>query len=182
VRFSLTFLVVFSLMSPLAVLACDGKKNFKEGMKYEEAEQWDQAAEAFALAVTENPKNPEYRLHLQRALFNASQLYMKKGRIAADEKDFQGAYIAFRKAYAYDPVNELAKSEMARMIRLQEEANKAESDAKPTASAGKVQLVPTGYNARPAATDVQMPQRIEKLRDIPFPGGVDLQYIVKELA
>ena len=27
-----------------------------------------------------------------------------------------------------------------------------------------------------------MPQRIEKLRDIPFPGGVDLQYIVKELA
>jgi general secretion pathway protein D len=169
-------------MSPLAVLAGDGKKNFKEGIKYEEAEQWDQAAEAFALAVTENPKNPEYRLHLQRALFNASQLYMKKGRIAADEKDFQGAYIAFRKAYAYDPVNELAKSEMARMIRLQEEANKAESDAKPTASAGKVQLVPTGYNARPAATDVQMPQRIEKLRDIPFPGGVDLQYIVKELA
>jgi general secretion pathway protein D len=77
VRFSLTFLVLFSLMSPLAVLAGDGKKNFKEGIKYEEAEQWDQAAEAFALAVTENPKNPEYRLHLQRALFNASQLYMK---------------------------------------------------------------------------------------------------------
>ena len=166
----------------MAALALgDGKKNFKAGMKFEESEQWDQAAEAFALAVTENPKNPEYRLHLQRALFNASQLYMKKGRIAADEKDFQGAYIAYRKAYAYDPVNELAKAEMARMVRLQEEANKAESERKPDATTGKVKLVPTGYTQQPAA-DVQIPQRIEKLRDVPFPGGVDLQYIVKELA
>lgn len=170
------------MLSPAAVLAAgDGKKNFKAGMKFEESEQWDQAAESFALAVTENPKNPEYRLHLQRSLFNASQLYMKKGRIAADEKDYQGAYIAFRKAYAYDPVNELAKSEMSRMIRLQEEANKAESESRPDATTGKVKLIPTGYNAQPAA-DVQIPQRIEKLRDIPFPGGVDLQYIVKELA
>ena len=101
------------MLSPAAVLAMgDGKKHFKTGMKHEDAEQWDQAAEAFALAVTENPKNPEYRLHLVRSLFNASQMFMKKGRTAAEEKDYEGAYIAFRKAYAYDPVNELAKSEM----------------------------------------------------------------------
>lgn len=181
-RFSLTLILVFAMMSPAAVLAMgDGKKNFKAGMKFEESEQWDQAAEAFALAVTESPKNPEYRLHLQRALFNASQLYMKKGRIAADEKDYQGAYIAFRKAYAYDPVNELAKSEMARMIRLQGEAEKSESEGKTNAAAGKVKLVPTAYAAQPVP-DAQIPQRIEKLRDVPFPGGVDLQYIVKELA
>ena len=180
-RISLTLVLVFSMMSPVAALAGgDGKKNFKAGMKFEESEQWDQAAEAFALAVSENPKNPEYRLHLQRSLFNASQLYMKKGRIAADEKDYQGAYIAFRKAYAYDPVNELAKSEMARMVRLQEEANKASAEGR-TESTGKVKLVPTGYNV-PQPADVQIPQRIEKLRDVPFPGGVDLQYIVKELA
>src|SRR5215218_5633963 len=173
VRISLTLLLVFSMMSPVAVLAAgDGKKNFKEGMKAENAELWDQAAESFALAVTDDPKNPEYRLHLQRALFNASQLYMKKGRIAADEKDYQGAYVAFRKAYAYDGVNELAKSEMARMIRLQEEANKAASEPKADATAGKVKLVPTGYTPQ-AAADTQIPQRIEKLRDIPFPGGVD---------
>lgn len=183
IRFSLSLLLVFSMMSPVAVLAAgDGKKQFKVGMKHEDAEQWDQAAEAFALAVSDNPKNPEYRLHLQRALFNASQMYMKKGRVAADEKDFQGAFIAFRKAYAYDPVNELAKSEMARMIRLQEETLKAEEDSKTDGSAGKVKLVPTGFNSRQAPTDIQIPQRIEKLRDVPFPGGVDLQYIVKELA
>ncbi len=169
------------MLSPMAVPAMgDGKKYFKEGVKQEDAEVWDKAAESFALAVTESPKNPEYRLHLQRALFNASQMFMKKGRIAAEEKDYQGAFIAFRKAYGFDPVNELAKSEMARMIRLQEDVNRSESEGK-TSSAGGVKLVPTGYTARPA-TDIQLPLRVEKLRDVPFPGGVDLQYIVKELA
>lgn len=182
VRFSLSLLLVLSMMSPVAVLAIgDGKKHFKAGMKHEVAEEWDKAVEEFAAAATENPKNPEYRLHLQRALFNASQMFMKKGNTAAAEKDYAGAYVAFRKAYAYDPVNELAKSEMARMVRLQEAVQKGEDpDSKPDSS-GKVRLVPTSYNAQ-SSTDTQIPQRLEKMRDVPFPGGVDLQYIVKELA
>jgi general secretion pathway protein D len=180
-RFSLGLLLILSLMSPTAVVAMgDGKKHFRQGMKHEAAEEWDKAVEEFAVAVTENPKNPEYRLHLQRSLFNASQMYMRKGNTAAQEKDYQGAYIAYRKAYAYDPVNELAKSEMARMVRMQEALQKGEDPAK-TDENGKLKLVPTSYNS-PATPDIQIPQRLEKMRDVPFPGGVDLQYIVKELA
>ena len=183
VRFSLTFLLVFSMLSPMAVLAMgDGKKHFKNGMKAEAAEQWDQAAEAFALAVTEDPKNPEYRLHLMRSLFNASQMYMKKGRTAANEKDYEGAYIAFRKAYAFDPVNELAKSEMARMVRLQQEVVDGAKPENKTADNGKVKLVQTAYDAQKAVPDGAVPQKLEVLRQVPFPGGVDLQTIVKELA
>ncbi|HEX6126749.1 MAG TPA: secretin N-terminal domain-containing protein [Pyrinomonadaceae bacterium] len=182
-RFSLSLLLVLSLMSPMATLAFgDGKKHFKQGMRHEVAEEWDKAVEEFAAAVNENPKNPEYRLHLQRALFNASQMYMKKGNTAAQEKDYQAAYMAFRKAYAYDPVNELAKAEMARMVRMQEALQKGEDPAPKADDNGKVKLVPTSFNAQPAAPDFQMPQRLEKMRDVPFPGGVDLQYIVKELA
>src|SRR5688500_3471114 len=104
-RFSLSRMLIVSLMLPPALMSMgDGKKHCKQGMKHEVAEEWDKAVEEFALAVNENPKNPEYRLHLQRSLFNASQMYMKKGNAAAQEKDFQGAYIAYRKAYAYDPV------------------------------------------------------------------------------
>jgi general secretion pathway protein D len=180
-RFSLSLLLILSLMSPVAILAVgDGKKHFNKGMKHEIAEEWDQAVEEFAVAVTENPKNPEYKLHLQRALFNASQMYMKKGTTAAQQKDYESAYNAFRKAYAYDPVNELAKSEMARMIRMQEAMQKGEDPEAKTDENGRVKLVPTSYNAQ--APDTQIPQRLEKMRDVPFPGGVDLQYIVKELA
>jgi len=173
-------LILLCLLSPTAALAFgDGKKFFKEGMKHESAKEWDKAAEAFAKAVADNPRNPEYQLHLHRCLFEASQMYMKKGRAQAEEKDYAGAYTFFRKAYAFDPVNELAKSEMARMVRLQEELLKGgDSDAKTT---GDAKFVQTGLNSRPA-DDVKLPQKFEKLRDVPFPGGVDLQFIVKELA
>ncbi|MEO5859121.1 MAG: secretin N-terminal domain-containing protein [Pyrinomonadaceae bacterium] len=174
----LSFLLLLCLLSPTAALAYgDGKKFFKEGMKHEIAEQWDKAAEEFAKAVGESPKNPEYRLHLQRSLFEASQMYMKLGRTKADEKDFAGAYTYFRKAYAFDPVNELAKSEMARMVRMQEGLVKGEGKDPKTDS--HVKFTQTGYNP---ADDPKMPQKFEKLRDIPFPSGVNLPFIVKELA
>lgn len=173
-------LILLCLLSPTAALAFgDGKKFFKEGMKHEIAEEWDKAAEAFAKAVAEKPRNPEYRLHLQRSLFEASQMYMKKGRNAAEQKDFAGAYMYFRKAYAFDPVNELANSEMARMVRLQEEVVK-NGDADPK-STGDVKFVQTGLDAS-RQDDVKLPQKFEKLRDVPFPNGVPLPFIIKELA
>src|SRR5215204_560804 len=104
IRFVLSFLLVFSMLSPLSVLAMgDGKKYFKEGMRAEAAEDWDKAAEQFALAIVDNPKNGEYRLHYVRATFNASQMYIRKGNTFAAEKNYDAAYNAYRKSYAYDP-------------------------------------------------------------------------------
>ncbi len=166
------------MLSPVAAIASiDGKKHFSAGQKFEAAEQWDKAAEEFALAVSDSPKNPEYRLHLARALFNASQMYMKKGEIAANEKDYETAYDAFRRAYAFDPTNELAKSEMDRMVRLQKEATES-TDKKNDPN--KVKLVKTAYV--PANPDTKIPQKLEKWRDVSFPSGVDLQFIIKDLA
>ncbi|MBA2605983.1 MAG: hypothetical protein H0U96_03825, partial [Acidobacteria bacterium] len=181
-RFSITLLLLLSLLSPTAVLAGgDGKKHFKEGMKAEIAEQWDKAVEEFALAVVDDPKNPEYRLHYQRSIFMASQMYMKRGTNLAEQKDYAGGYLAFRKAYAYDPTNELAQSEMERMLRLQKSLEGGENFDAKTNSSGDVKLVPTGYQKQDPRDDL-VPQRLEKYQDVPFPGGVDLQYLIKELA
>jgi general secretion pathway protein D len=185
VRFSITLFLLFALLSPTVILAGEkeAKKHFKVGMKAEVAEQWDKAAEEFALAVVEDPANPEYRLHYQRALFNASQMYIKKGTAQANEKDYAGAYEAFRKAYAYDPTNELAKSEMERMLRLQRGIENGDKPEETTADAnGTVRLVPTGYQKPTSPQDNIIPQKLEKLRDVPFPSGVNLEYIIKELA
>ena len=181
-RFSITLVLLLALLSPTIALAGgDGKKHFKEGMKAENAEQWDKAVEEFALAVVDDPKNPEYRLHYQRSIFNASQMYMKRGTSLAEQKDYAGGYLAFRKAYAYDPTNQLAESEMERMLRLQKSLDGGENlDAK-TNSGGDVRLVPTGYQKQDPRDDL-VPQRLEKYQDVPFPGGVDLQYLIKELA
>src|SRR6185436_217064 len=88
-------------------------------MDYEKQQQWDKAAQEYTLAVAADPSNMEYQMHFRRASFNASQTYMQQGRSLSERGDFVGAYNAFRQAYGYDPVNELAVSEMERMLRLQ---------------------------------------------------------------
>ena len=118
-RVFVSLLLTFCLLAlPLTTFA-KGDKHFKEGMRFEAALQWEKAAQEFTLAVAADPSNLEYQLHFRRASFNASQSYMQQGRALAEQRDFVGAYNAFRQAYGYDPVNELAVSEMDRMLRLQ---------------------------------------------------------------
>src|SRR5436190_23460306 len=115
VQFLISLLLLLTMLSPTAVFAFGGdgaKDHFNAGMKHEAAEEWDKAVEDFALAVSASPKNPEYRLHLTRSLFNASQMFIKKGTMLAKENNYEEAYMAFRRAYSFDPTNELAKSEM----------------------------------------------------------------------
>ena len=120
VRTLISFVLAACVLSlPMTVFAKKGEKNFKRGMDYELSQQWDKAAQEFTLAVAADPSNMEYQLHFRRASFNASQTYMQQGRSLSERGDFVGAYNAFRQAYGYDPVNELAVSEMSRMLRLQ---------------------------------------------------------------
>src|SRR2546421_9771475 len=107
------------LFAPIAALAKKGEKNYNRGVDYERMQQWERAAQEFALAVAANPADIEYQLHYRRAVFNASQRFMEQGRSLAEQGDYAGAYNAFRMAYGYDPINELAASEMERMLRLQ---------------------------------------------------------------
>ncbi|HEU4873069.1 MAG TPA: secretin N-terminal domain-containing protein [Pyrinomonadaceae bacterium] len=119
-RTLISLLLAVSLLAlPITAFAKKGEKNFKRGMDYEAQQQWDKAAQEFTLAVAADPSNMEYQLHFRRASFNASQTYMQQGRSLSERGDFVGAYNAFRQAYGYDPVNELAVSEMERMLRLQ---------------------------------------------------------------
>ena len=52
-------------------------------------------------------------------------MFMQQGRALAEQRDYVGAYNAFRQAFGYDPVNQLAVSEMERMLRLQDVKNGA---------------------------------------------------------
>src|SRR5918912_2903951 len=114
--------VVFCLLAtPLVALAKKGEKNYNRGVEYERMQQWERAAQEFALAVAASPSDIEYQLHYRRAVFNASQRFMEQGRELANQGDYAGAYNAFRQAYGYDPINELAAAEMERMLRLQRE-------------------------------------------------------------
>jgi len=119
-RTLISFVLAFSILAvPMTAFAKKGDKNFKRGMDYERAQQWDKAAQEFTLALAADPSDVNYQLHFRRAAFNASQTFMQQGRSLAERGDYVGAFNSFRQAYGYDSVNELAVSEMDRMLRLQ---------------------------------------------------------------
>ena len=180
------------LASPAAAWSGKGQKNYKQGLQYEAAQQWEKAAEEFTLAVAAEPANSEYQLHLRRALFNASQAFSQQGAALLERGDYLGAYNAFRRAYGYDPANELARSLMERAFRLQTSKDDAEKPAAAPAAQQPRQptahLQPTAYTA-PAAhlrafdgrpEETLPPARNEQLQTIQY--GGDLEKFIKYLA
>ncbi|HWS89774.1 MAG TPA: secretin N-terminal domain-containing protein [Pyrinomonadaceae bacterium] len=167
------------LAAPVGVLAKKGEKNYNRGLEYEKAQQWEKAAQEFALAVAAAPNDTEYQLHYRRAVFNASQNYMTKGRAMADQGDYIGAYNAYRQAYGLDPVNDLAAQEMDRMLRLQREKEGKENPrTSPTSYRGPAGTVPVPSSADGQADGI--PARSEQLQNIQWNG--DLEGFIRKLA
>ncbi len=181
-RIPLSLLLAFCiLLMPVAVLAKKGEKNFKAGLRYEAAQQWEKAAQEFTLAVASDPSNVDYQLHFRRASFNASQSYMQQGRALAEQRDFVGAYNAFRQAYGYDAVNELAVSEMERMLHLQrvkEGTNGGNGVPAKTGEPQEANQATPGGQAQEA--NLPPPRTPEVLRVVTFNG--DLKSYIRTLA
>ncbi|MBA2731764.1 MAG: STN domain-containing protein, partial [Acidobacteria bacterium] len=188
-----SLVVIFCLLAaPMTAFAKKGEKNYKQGLRYEAAQQWEKAAQEFTLAVAADPSNIEYQLHYRRAVFNASQTYMQQGRALAEQRDYIGGYNAFRQAYGYDPVNELALSEMERMLRLQREktGEVGAGDGGNGKGAKVTQLSDRqqgtgGTPAEPGAADTARqqetlpPSRADQLRVIKYNG--DLKSLIRNL-
>jgi general secretion pathway protein D len=180
-----TLLISFCLLiAPVATFAKKGDQHYKKGLQYEAAQQWEKAAQEFTLAVAADPSSMEYQLHFRRASFNASQMYMQQGRALAEQRDYVGAYNSFRQAFGFDPVNELAVSEMERMLRLQsvkEGTNGSGSGAANGSKSSELQdsssIVPLSGQAQEAAPP---PAHTEQLRIISYSG--DLKAFIRSLA
>ena len=174
-------MVVCLLALPVSAFGKKGKEHFDRGMKFEEAQQWEKAAQEFTLAIAADPHNVDYQLHYRRAVFNASQSFMQQGRSLAEQRDYVGAYNAFRQAFGYDPVNQLAVSEMERMLRLQEV-----KEGRPPSAAGSDAGATAGTGATPPGSSTTRPQEAlpppkpEQVRVITYNG--DLKPFIRTLA
>ena len=183
-RTLISFVLALSILAvPMTAFAKKGEKNFKRGMDYERSQQWDKAAQEFTLAVAADPSNMEYQLHFRRASFNASQTYMQQGRSLAERGDYVGAYNAFRQAYGYDAVNELAVSEMERMLRLQavkEGRTPASGNGNGNGHGLTRGEVPESGNMTPTSGQEFVSPRETQLRIINYTG--DLKALIRSLA
>lgn len=176
----LSWLLTLSLIlsSGSLVIFADGKsgkKSFKEGVKHEDLQQWDLAAQQFALAVAAEPGNPEYKLHYLKALQNASLMFIKRGDELAKQGDYASAYNAFRQALGYDPSNEMASLKMRNMLTIQKDQALGE---------GGYTYDPKSGNIKPINNIVKVaakPKSRDLVQDIIFK-DIEFKDCVKNLA
>ena len=109
---------------------------------------------------------------------------MQQGRALAEQRDYVGAYNAFRQAFGYDPVNQLAVSEMERMLRLEQvKQGGAVSTSQADGSDKNQSTDGAGTPPQPSQTRAQepdVPARLEPQRVINFSG--DLKQFVRQYA
>jgi general secretion pathway protein D len=183
------FLVLCLLAPAASGFGSKGEKNYKRGLEFETAQQWEKAVEEFALAVAAQPSNAEYQLHYRRSVFNASQVFMQQGATLLERGDYLGAYNSFRRAYGYDAANELARSMMERALKLQMgKDGPAEGDPDQKNVASTAAFAPAAF--RPGANgggapakgndDALAPTRAEQLQVITYSG--DLEDFIKLIA
>jgi general secretion pathway protein D len=178
-------IVTCLLAMPVTAFGKKGRDHYDNGMKYELAQQWEKAAQEFTLALAADPSNVDYQLHYRRAVFNASQMFMQQGRSLAEQRDYIGAYNAFRQAFGYDPVNQLAVSEMERMLRLQEvkEGGRKPPTAGGDGASGADQADGGGSPSAPSNARPQEPVATQKpeIRVVIY-NNVDLKNVIRSLA
>src|SRR6266536_1799751 len=143
---ALTLAICLSLPSTCFAGGKAGKKNFKEGVVYETAEQWDLAAQQYALAVAAEPDNAEYRLRLLRAMQMASLMFAARGDLLEAKGDYAGAYNAYARAFIYDRANETTRIKMSRMIEQQKSRDGMSASAR---------YNPRNGNLAPVSNEIQ---------------------------
>ncbi len=174
--FALFLSTCLSMPSTAYAIGKAGKKHFKEGNKYESAEQWDLAAERYALAVVDESDNAEYKLRLLRSMQMASLMFAARGDALAVKMDYAGAYSAYARAANFDPTNESMRVKMVRMLE-QQKAQVSGTEA-------------TSYNPRtgnliPTSNEIRTPtrpNRSEVMQKIEYKEGTSLKLVLDSMA
>lgn len=93
-----------------------GNTDYDAGKKAASVQDYDTALVDFDRALRAEPTNPEYKLRVTQAKFDASQQHMDRGRQASKNGDLQLALAEFQRAQALDPSNSAADQEVKRTM------------------------------------------------------------------
>jgi general secretion pathway protein D len=135
---SLLLCVGFGL---LAAGCPKGQPDYKQGKKAETIQDYDAAFVYYQKAVKANPYNASYKIKLDRARFEASELHIKQGVELRKKGDLQGAAGEFQRAQTIDPSSPVADQELRKTVEMIAEKNRAaDAAAEPPADANETPL------------------------------------------
>ena len=133
-----------------------GKPDFTQGKKAEALQDYDAAFNFYQKAAKADPYNASYKIKLNRARFEASELHVKRGVELRNQGNLPGAAGEFQRAQAIDPGSPIADQELRKTVEVIAEKNRAaDAAAEP----------PSDSNEQPLAS---MPPEIKPLSRAPI--------------
>src|SRR5438876_4046918 len=133
-----------------------GKPDFTQGKKAEALQDYDAAFNFYQKAAKADPYNASYKIKLNRARFEASELHVKRGVELRNQGHLPGAAGEFQRAQAIDPGSPIADQELRKTVEMIAEKNRAaDAAAEP----------PSDSNEQPLAS---MPPEIKPLSRAPI--------------
>src|SRR5882762_1272625 len=102
-----------------------GQPDFNQGKKAETIQDYDAAFAFYQKAAKADPYNSSYKIKLNRARFEASELHVKHGLELKKQGDLQGAAVEFQRAQAIDPSSPVADQELRATVEMIAEKNRA---------------------------------------------------------
>ena len=116
------FLSVFLFL----IWACSARISFEKGEVALQQKDWDSAVQYFLKAIQREPDNPRFRLYLAKAIIEASNFHLSKGKEYFEKGDLKLALIEFEKALGFNPEN-MEAGRMKRVVlkKMEEERKKA---------------------------------------------------------
>jgi len=133
-----------------------GKPDFTQGKKAEALQDYDAAFNFYQKAAKADPYNASYKIKLNRARFEASELHVKRGVELRNQGNLPGAAGELQRALAIDPGSSIADQELRKTVEMIAEKNRAaDAAAEP----------PSDSNEQPLAS---MPPEIKPLSRAPI--------------
>jgi len=118
-----------------------GQPDYTQGRKAETLQDFDSAFVYYQKAVKADPYNSEYKIKLDKARFEASQLHVKQGVALRKKGELQAAAGEFQRAQAIDPSNPVADQELRKTVEMIGEKNhEADLAAEPPADSNEAPL------------------------------------------
>src|SRR5881296_3409842 len=133
-----------------------GKPDFTQGKKAEALQDYDAAFNFYQKAAKADPYNASYKIKLNRARFEASELHVKRGVELRNQGNLPGAAGEFQRAQAIDPGSPIADQELRKTVEMIAEKNRA---------ADAAAELPSDSNEQPLAS---MPPEIKPLSRAPI--------------
>ena len=122
--------LLISALSVAVLSACASSAAFRQGETAVLNEDWDSAVDFYQQALQDDPRNPAYRIELERAMLRAARVHLARAQTLEAQEQLPAALAEYRRASEYDPANGqiiAIASALERRIRALVEASRPPS-------------------------------------------------------